>query len=226
MPRHLALIMDGNRRWAQARDCAPSAAYQAGARRVQEIVGHCDNLGIAHVTVWALSRDNLTRPADQVKSLIRIIVAGLAKIAAVGRSQVHPFGSLELLEPDVAQTLRDIAQRTCGAPGTCLHVGIAYDGRHELVGAVRSLLADVQAGSIGAESVTAEALGRYLWSAGLPDLELLVRTSGEQRLSGFMPWQETQAELYFTDTAWPDFDSGALDLALATFAARTRRLGQ
>ncbi|MEV4743718.1 polyprenyl diphosphate synthase [Streptomyces sp. NPDC049555] len=220
VPGHLAVILDGNRRWAEGRNRPLADAYEAGAERVRELLTWSEEAGIRFVTVWALSRDNLCRPPRLVEEIVQAIIKGLWRMAAEARWPIKVTGSLDLLpHTEQADALRSVERRTADAPGSVLTVAVAYDGRRDIVAAA------AHASRHPAAEITEDLLASYLSTAGHPDIDLLIRTSGEMRLSGFMPWQSAHAELYFTPVCWPDFDRTQFDRALAAYAERDRRYG-
>ncbi|MFI0743396.1 polyprenyl diphosphate synthase [Streptomyces sp. NPDC021100] len=224
VPQHIGVILDGNRRWAQAHRVSLEGAYAAGARRVVDLTTWCDSVGIPLVTVWALSQDNLQRAPETVARILDAVSSGLRLIAAGRRWRIHPIGDLDLLPPAQADRLLKLADASADAtPGT-LNVAVAYDGRADIVAAVREL---VRSGDDRSPRRIGEAdVARHLSTTGQPDIDLVIRTSGEQRLSGFMPWQTSEAELYFTDTLWPDFDRSAFHQTLRWYAQREQRFGR
>ncbi|MDT0449072.1 polyprenyl diphosphate synthase [Streptomyces hesseae] len=225
VPRHLAVILDGNRRWAERHGLPLADAYQAGAGRVRELLCWCDELGIPYVTVWALSQDNLYREPKVVDHIVEAITAGLRRIAAEGRWSIRIIGSLEHLpHQEQAAALRAVERDSAIATGARLVVAVVYDGRREIVAAVRELICAYVDGSLAGE-LTEQRLESFLSTAGHPDVDLLIRTSGESRLSGFMLWQTAYAEFYFTPTYWPDFDRRHFGYALTAYAERDRRRG-
>ncbi len=231
VPRHVALIMDGNRRWARLNGHEnPSVGHRFGAEHVEEVLEWCADLGIDHVTVWVASADNLAkRPHDEVDFLMRVaedvIASRLARPS--GGWQLHLAGNLDLLPDSTARALKQAREATLGrATRGQLTVAIGYDGRHEIVEAVRALLEDAAAMDVpmlevGA-SVTDEAIAARLYNPGLPDPDLIIRTSGEQRLSDFMLWQGVHSELYFADVYWPGFRQVDFLRALRAYGKRKR----
>ncbi|MFD9698354.1 polyprenyl diphosphate synthase [Lentzea sp. NPDC059081] len=226
LPRHLAVILDGNRRWAEQRNRALADAYLTGAARVHELVTWCEEAGIQVVTVWALSQDNLSRSAQSVSAITRAVTSGVQAMAASERWRIRPVGALDRLPGDEAEALRAVEAATRHHDGTTLNVAVAYSGRDDILTAVRALVDEHRDSRLDVAGITEKQLSRHLSTAGQPDVDLLIRTAGEQRLSGFMPWQADQAELYFTDTPWPDFDRPQFTRALTWYAHRVRRFGQ
>lgn len=219
--------MDGNRRWARKMGFAnPSVGHRAGAEHVEDLLGWCSELGIAHVTVFVCSRDNLLkRDSDEVDHLMRMVEEVIA-----GRRnpqwQLHVAGRLDILPASTRDALRQ-AIGDSAETGRHLTVAIGYDGRDEIVDAVRSLLRHEAAHGASASDlasrVSTEDISRHLYTATRPDPDLVIRTSGERRLSGFLPWQSAHSELYFSDAYWPGFTKAHFQRALRTYAKRPSR---
>ncbi|GHG56251.1 polyprenyl diphosphate synthase [Streptomyces griseocarneus] len=226
VPRHLAVILDGNRRWAERHQRPFADAYRSGASRVCELVTWCERAGVPFVTVWALSRDNLRRGPDAVAEILRAVTDGTRAMADEGRRRIRVIGSLDRLPPDGAEALRRIEEDTRGATGTTVNVAIAYSGRGDIVDAVCALARLGCDGPPPSPAVLERRLAGQLSTAGQPDVDLVIRSSGEQRLSGFMLWQTAEAELYFTETLWPDFTEADFTAALHAYTARDRRHGR
>lgn len=234
-PQHLAVILDGNRRWANLvglRD--PGAGHRRGADKLGELIDWCAGLGIGELTVWALSTENLSRAEEELAALLEVLserLPLLTKHAALGGSSVRirVFGRLETLPPLLAETARSVQAQTADNDGLCLNVALGYSGRDELVDATRALIASLAAQAIPleqmAEHVDADAIARHLYTAGHSDPDLIIRTSGEMRLSGFLPWQSSQSEFYFTDVYWPAFRELDFLRAVRSFQQRERRFG-
>ncbi len=222
-------MLDGNRRWARAAGSHPAEGYRAGAAKIEEFLGWCEQAGVDVVTVWLLSPDNLSRPSDQVGPLLTIIADVVSDLAATGRWHVNPIGALDLLPDDIARTLKEVGSRTAGTPGMHVNVAIGYGGRREIADAVRSLLHEHanRGTSIEelAEILDVEHIAEHLYTAGQPDPDLVIRTSGEQRLSGFLLWQSAHSEFYFCEALWPAFRRIDFLRALRAYAARERRFG-
>ena len=234
LPRHIAVLCDGNRRWAREhRHDDVSYGYRAGARKIAEMLRWCQEAGIEMATVYLLSTENLQRDSGELASLIEIITEVVEEICAPANHwSVRTVGDLELLGEEPARRLRDAVQPTGDAAhGASFHVNVAvaYGGRQEIVDAVRGLLGkELANGATGdqlIEAVTAEAISENLYTSGQPDPELVIRTSGEQRLSGFLLWQSAYSEMWFTDAYWPEFRRVDFLRALRDFSARHRRYG-
>lgn len=234
LPRHVGLIMDGNRRWARQMGLAnPSLGHQYGADHIEEVLSWCELLGIRHVTVFVCSTENLTgRATAEVAFLMRVMEKLAAEHAARPdpRWRLHIAGSLDLLPSTTARALKQAAEATRDCPtGAHLTLAIGYGGRQEVIDAIRDLLHDQASDGRTldevADSLTAEGLSRYLYTAGQPEPDLVIRTSGEQRLSNFLLWQSAYSELYFCDAYWPAFREIDFLRALRSFAGRERRYG-
>jgi short-chain Z-isoprenyl diphosphate synthase len=233
LPRHVGMIMDGNRRWALGRGMASaSLGHKYGAEHAEEVLGWCETAGIRHVTVFMCSTENLTsRDSDEVAFLMRVIeqfVAGRLTRDAAWR--VHIAGDLDVLPDTTARALKEAveASRDCGT-GRHVTLAVGYGGRQEVIDAFRSLLHEraEQGATLAdvAESITPDDIARHLYTAGQPDPDLVIRTSGEQRLSNFLLWQSAYSELYFCEAYWPAFREIDFLRALRSFAARQRRYG-
>lgn len=231
LPRHVAVLADGNRRWARtnAPDQPLVVGYQAGADKLKEFVDWCADLGIGVVTLWVLSTENLTRAgAEEVAPLLQVIDHLVADLAKSYRVQV--VGDLNLLPEDMAGHLRSAQEAASGHSGIHVNVAIAYGGRHELRDAVRSLLASEAAKGTALDELAGtleiDHISDHLYTAGQPDPDLIIRTSGEQRMSGFLIWQSAHSEFYFCEALWPDFRKVDFIRALRSYAQRERRYGR
>lgn len=228
-PRHVGVILDGNRRWARASGAQAGHGHRAGARHIHEFLGWCEEIGVGVVTLWLLSTDNLARPKAEVDELLEIIQSVVRELAAAGRWRVHPVGALDLLPDATRRTLKVAEQATENVDGVFVNVAVGYGGRREIADAVRSLLHEhARAGTTIehlAEVLDVEHIAEHLYTRGQPDPDLVIRTSGEQRLSGFMLWQSAHSEFYFCEAYWPAFRKVDLLRALRSYAARHRRFG-
>lgn len=234
LPDHVAVILDGNRRWASIVGLREAAdGHRAGADKLDELLDWCVRLGIGQVTVWALSNENLTRPRQELEGLLEVVALKLESLAELhGRQSVRirAYGRLEELPERVQRSIRTVEGATAGNEGLRLNIALGYSGRDELVDATRALVHDLATEGLGAdemtERITPEALAAHLYTAGEPDPDLIIRTSGEVRLSGFLPWQGAHSELYFTDVYWPELRELDLLRALRTYQHRRRRFGR
>jgi short-chain Z-isoprenyl diphosphate synthase len=230
IPRHVGVILDGNRRWARLFGEKASDGHLAGARKVTEFLEWCDALDVELVTLWMLSTDNLERPEPELAPLLKIIEDTVMDLAADGRWTVRPVGALDLLPARTTRVLKEAAETTAhSGRGLTVNVAVGYGGRREIADAVRSLLADHAARGTSieelAEILDVEHIGEHLYTRGQPDPDLVIRTSGEQRLSGFLLWQSAHSEFYFCEAYWPDFRRVDFLRALRAYAARHRRFG-
>ncbi|CAN1562605.1 UppS Undecaprenyl pyrophosphate synthase [Rhabdaerophilaceae bacterium] len=227
-PRHIAVIMDGNGRWATARSMPRAAGHKAGVEAVRRMVRAVANRGISTLTLFSFSTENWSRPATEVAELMRLlrffIRSDLAELHA-NNIRIRIIGERNDLSADIASLLHEAESKTVHNTGMTLVIAFNYGARQEITRAVRAIAQRVQAGAITADSITPEILDAHMDTAGLPDPDLIIRTSGEQRISNFLLWQAAYAEFVFVPTLWPDFDETALDLALAEFAQRKRRFG-
>ena len=229
VPRHVGMIVDGNRRFAKARGAKTDDGHRAGAANIANFLRWCDEAGVEVVTLWLLSTDNLTRPQEELQPLLRIIEGVVADIATTGRWRVHPAGALDLLPVETAAALRRAAEETADVDGLVVNVAVGYGGRQEIADAVRSLLREANERGESLEdvarTVTTETIADHLYTAGQPDPDLVIRTSGEQRLSDFMLWQSAHSEFYFVEALGPDLREVDFLRALRSYAQRQRRYG-
>jgi short-chain Z-isoprenyl diphosphate synthase len=231
MPRHVAAIVDGNRRWARAAGADDvSHGHQAGADHILDLLRWCDEAGVEVVTLWLLSTDNLSRPPAELNPLLRIIESLVTDLAGPGRRwRLRIVGALDLLPGETAGVLKECAERTTDRRGAVVNIAVGYGGRREIADAVRSLLLDHAGKGTSieelAEILDVDHIAEHLYTRGQPDPDLVIRTSGEQRLSGFLLWQSAHSEYYFCDALWPDFRKIDFLRALRAFAHRHRRYG-
>lgn len=230
LPAHVGVILDGNRRWARALGAAPVHGHRQGAENVTEFLNWADEAGIGIVTLWMLSTDNLGRESEELTDLLGIIGDTVEAIATCGRWRVSLVGALELLPAAVAQRLQAAARLTEGRDGMVVNIAVSYGGRQEIADAVRSyLLTRSEEGAdlvSAAKQLTVEDIAAHLYTKGQPDPDLVIRTSGEQRLSGFLLWQSVYSEYYFCEVYWPDFRRVDFLRALRDFGLRERRRGR
>ena len=228
-PKHVGVILDGNRRWATAQGSSSSVGHAAGAAKIVDFLGWCDDAGVEVVTLWLLSTDNLTRPQPELEALMGIIEDTVNGLVGQGRWRLHPVGALDLLPDHTARVLKEAEEATAGIDGSLVNVAVGYGGRREVVDAVRSLLQEHadQGTTLDelAQVVDVEHIADHLYTKGQPDPDLVIRTSGEQRLSGFLMWQSAHSEFYFCEAFWPDFRRVDFLRALRAFAERQRRFG-
>jgi short-chain Z-isoprenyl diphosphate synthase len=229
IPRHVGVIIDGNRRWARQAGQPLQAGHRRGADKIHEVVEWCEEVGVEVVTLWLLSTDNLNRPKDQLEPLLQIIEDIVRDLADTGRWRVHPVGAPDLLPPTTARVLKEADEATGGRTGMLINAAVGYGGRQEIADAVRSLLHEQASKGTSieelAEILDVEHIAEHLYTKGQPDPDLVIRTSGEQRLSGFLLWQSAHTELYFCEAYGPDFRRVDFLRALRDYAARNRRFG-
>lgn len=227
LPHHVGAIVDGNRRWAKDSRIDLEQGYQAGAAKVDEFLGWCHELGVQIVTFWVLSTDNLQRPASELASILDAVEELVERLAADGRWSLRLLGSLDLLPAESAARMKKAADASTGQMRVNICVG--YGGRQELTDAMRSLLLEEAAKGHSLEDVAStlvvDDIADHLYTKGQPDPDLVIRTSGEQRLSGFLLWQSVHSEFYFCDALWPAFRRVDFLRAMRSYAARERRFG-
>ncbi|WP_110239537.1 isoprenyl transferase [Nocardioides gilvus] len=229
VPKHIGVMLDGNRRWARAVGAETSQGYQAGADNIQPFLGWCEEIGVEVVTLWLLSTDNLNRPASELEGLLTVIEGAVESLAATGRWRVHPVGALDLLPDSTRAKLKAAGDETRLVDGLLVNIAVGYGGRREIADAVRSLLQEQHAAGATleelAETIDVEHIAEHLYTKGQPDPDLVIRTSGEQRLGGFLLWQSAHSEFYFCEALWPDFRRVDFLRALRAYTERNRRFG-
>lgn len=230
MPRHVGVILDGNRRWARSFGETAATGHRRGADKIAEFLGWAEELGVEVVTLWMLSTDNLARPQEELANLLDIIRDAVQDLAQSGRWRLRVMGRLDLLPGELAGAVRSAADGTRSVQGLQVNVAVGYGGRHEIADAVRSYLKQEsgQGATIDelAERIDVDDIAAHLYTKGQPDPELVIRTSGEQRVGGFLMWQSAHSELYFCEAYWPDFRRVDFLRALRDFSQRERRLGR
>jgi short-chain Z-isoprenyl diphosphate synthase len=231
IPNHVAVLIDGNRRWARAAGFEDvSQGHVVGARHIANLLDWCSEARVEHVTIWLLSTDNLRRPPEQLEPLLRIIEGVAEELSADGKPwRVNVFGALDLLPSPTAEALKTAEERTADRDGLTVNIAVGYGGRREIADAVRSLLQEAAARGASldevADIIDVDHIAEHLYTAGQPDPDLVIRTSGEQRLGGFLLWQSVHSEFYFCDALWPDFRKIDFLRALRAFGNRQRRYG-
>jgi short-chain Z-isoprenyl diphosphate synthase len=230
IPHHVAVVLDGNRRWAKAFGAPKSSGWQAGAEKVTEFLGWCRGVDVKVVTLFLLSTDNLNRPDEELTPLLGIIEGLVRQLSADGRWRVHPVGALDLLPDSTAAVLKEADDKTRSVDGMHVNVAVGYGGRREIADAVRALLQEQASRGTSieelAEVLDVEHIAEHLYTKGQPDPDLVIRTSGEQRLSGFLLWQSAHSEFYFCEALWPDFRRVDFLRALRSYGERKRRYGR
>jgi short-chain Z-isoprenyl diphosphate synthase len=229
IPEHVGVMLDGNRRWAKAVGRDTAHGHRAGAANIEPLLGWCDEVGIKVVTLWLLSTDNLNRPPAELESLLEIIEEAVASLADQRRWRLNPVGALDLLPASTAEKLKAAAEATRDVDGMLVNVAVGYGGRREIADAVRSLLAEHAGRGTSLEElaqiIDVEHIADHLYTKGQPDPDLVIRTSGEQRLGGFLLWQSAKSEFYFCEAYWPDFRRVDFLRAIRAYAQRDRRFG-
>lgn len=228
IPAHVAIIMDGNGRWAKRRGLPRTAGHAQGARVVEQILEEADHLGIRYLTVYAFSTENWARPDTEVKTLMNLLrtymKTSLAKCAK-NNVRIRVIGDKSRLDEDLQRSIANLEESTKTNTGIGFQIAINYGARDEMRRAVTELAQRVKAGTLAPEEISEEMISEALDTRGIPDPDLLIRTCGEQRLSNFLMWQLSYAELYFTDAAWPDFNKEELEKAIDAYNHRERRFG-
>jgi undecaprenyl diphosphate synthase len=229
VPRHIAIIMDGNGRWASKRGLARTLGHRASVKVVRHIVESCVERGVRFLTLFAFSSENFLRPADEVSVLMTLFLEALDReVAELDRNGVRLrfIGDRASLGRELQQRMAAAESLTAGNSRLDLIVAMAYGGRWDIAAACRSLAREVATGALAADAIDVDAVAARLSLAGLPDPDLMIRTGGEQRISNFLLWNLAYSELYFTEVEWPDFDGKVLDTAIESYAARQRRFGK
>lgn len=229
-PKHIGVILDGNRRWAKAYGETVATGHQRGADKIHDLLGWCEETGIGVVTLWLLSTDNFNRPQEELDALTVIISNVVDSLAATGRWRLNPVGALDLLPQELSAALKESAARTSEIhDGIIVNVAVGYGGRREIADAVRSLLYEQAEKGLTIEDlaqvIDIEHIAEHLYTKGQPDPDLVIRTSGEQRLGGFLLWQSAHSEFYFCEAYWPAFRKVDFLRALRDFGRRQRRFG-
>ncbi|HNT58242.1 MAG TPA: isoprenyl transferase [Syntrophales bacterium] len=229
IPRHIAVIMDGNGRWAKQRSLNRIEGHRKGAQSVREIVRACREIGVRYLTLFAFSVENWQRPREEVTALMVLLreylLSELEEMLENGIS-LRSIGNVEVLPPLIRETLAEIEDKTKGNDRMTLTLALSYGGRDEIVTAAREIARRSRAGTLKEEEITKETFSHFLFTAAMPDPDILIRTSGEYRISNFLLWQMAYTELYFTDVLWPDFSREHLLRAIADYQNRERRFGR
>ena len=228
LPRHVAIIMDGNGRWAKRRGLPRTAGHAAGAENFRTIATYCKEIGLEYLTVYAFSTENWKRPVEEVSAIMGLLKKYL--LEAIGRMErdrvkMRFFGDLSPLSAELRELCLETEEISKRYEGCQVNICLNYGGRDELLRAARAFALDCQEGRADPGHLTEAAFGQYLYSAGVPDPDLVIRPSGEVRISNFLLWQSAYAEFYFTDVLWPDFSKEELHRALAAYQGRSRRFG-
>ena len=227
IPQHIAIIMDGNGRWAKKRHRPRTYGHTKGAEVLEQILRDCDDLGVKYLTVYAFSTENWARPYEEVRVIMNLFRKYLiSSVEKCARNNVRAriIGDRGKLSPDIVDAIRQLEESTKNNTGITFQIAMNYGSRDEITRAVRALVEDEKAGKI--DKIDEETIEQYLDTADSPDPDLLIRTSGEERLSNFLMWQLAYTEFYFTDVLWPDFDKTELLKAIEKYSSRDRRYGK
>ena len=228
VPRHVAIILDGNGRWAKKRMLPRNAGHAAGSRNVEKICKAAWEMGIEYVTMYAFSTENWSRPQSEVDALMKLLhqyLSDCLKTSKKNNMQVRVIGDISKLDIDLQEKIRELEKFSAQNTGLHFQVALNYGSRNEIVRAVRKIAADVAEGKLVLSGIQEDLFREYLDTVGIPDPDLMIRTSGEQRLSNYLLWQLAYTEFYFTDVLWPDFDKKELEKAVEYYQKRDRRFG-
>ncbi len=228
MPRHIAIIMDGNRRWAKAQGKPASFGHKAGAKTLEKIVRYANKIGLEYITVYAFSTENWKRTEEEVKALMMLLQSYLddySKRADTENIRVKILGDISALAPGMQKSINNCMERTKDNTGVTFNIALNYGGRDEIVKAIKNIAQEVKEGKIDIQDISEEMVSNNLYTKGEPDPDLLIRTSGELRLSNFLPWQLVYSEFLFIEKNWPDFTEEDLDNAIVEYEKRTRKFG-
>ncbi len=228
IPNHVAIILDGNGRWAKAHGMPRNYGHLQGAKAVEQICEDAYNLGVKYLTVYAFSTENWSRPKDEVDALMKLLrnyMKNCLQRASKNNMCVRVIGEKSRLDDDIRESIERLEEGTKNNTGLFFTIAINYGSRDEITRAVRKIAQDVKEGKVSPEDITEEMIAKNLDTAGLPDPDLLIRTCNEKRISNFLLWQISYSEIYVTDIAWPDFDKKALEKAIEEYGTRTRKFG-
>ena len=228
MPKHIAIIMDGNRRWAKQRGKNASFGHKEGAKTLEKIVRYANKIGLRYITVYAFSTENWKRAEDEVKALMMLLQNYLddySKRADTENIRVKILGDITVLSSGMQKSILRCMERTKDNTGVTFNIALNYGGRDEIIKAVKKIAEDVKEGKVNIGDIDEDMISNNLYTKGMPDPDLLIRTSGELRLSNFLPWQVVYSEFLFVDKNWPDFNEEDLDNAIIEYQKRTRKFG-
>ena len=228
MPKHIAIIMDGNRRWAKAKGKPASFGHKEGAKTLEKIVRYANKIGLEYITVYAFSTENWKRTEDEVKALMLLLQNYLddySKRADTENIRVKILGDISALSEGMQKSIINCMERTKDNTGVTFNIALNYGGRNEILKAVKEIAKKVKDGEIGVDDIEEETISEHLYTKNEPDPDLVIRTSGELRLSNFLTWQSVYSELLFVQKNWPDFEEEDLDKAIVEYQKRTRKFG-
>lgn len=227
VPRHIAIIMDGNGRWAKAQGKERTYGHQEGAERVHDIMTEAVNLGIDYLTLYTFSTENWSRPEKEVAALMALLLKHLEEELFMKKNaRFRVIGDIQRLPQSVQEACAYLEKRTCGNTGTCMVLALSYSSKWEITQAVQKIATKVKEGTLNAEDICEETISQHLATNFMPDPELMIRTGGEERLSNYLLWQCAYSEFYFTNTYWPDFHEEDLCKAIVDYQGRQRRFGK
>ena len=227
-PEHIAIILDGNRRWAKSRMLPVKLGHKQGAETLKKVIKYANKIGVNDLTVYAFSTENWKRSEEEVSALMNLLenyLDDFAKEADTENIVIRVLGNMKPLSQDLQESIERTVKRTENNTGTIFNIALNYGGRDEITNAVKEIAKDIKEGKLEVEQISEELVGSYLYTKNEPDPDLLIRTSGELRLSGFLPWQSTYSEFLFLDKLWPDFTEKDLDDAIQVFNKRNRKFG-
>ena len=228
MPKHIAIIMDGNRRWAREKGLDPKQGHREGAKTLEKIVRYANKIDLEYITVYAFSTENWKRSEDEVGALMILLQKYLddySKRADTENIKVKVLGDITRLSEGMQKSIKKCMERTKNNTGVVFNIALNYGSRNEIVSAVKNIAYEVKNGNINVEDITEDTISNNLYTAGEPDPDLLIRTSGELRLSNFLLWQLAYTEFLFVDKHWPDFSEEDIDMAIEVFQKRNRKFG-
>ena len=227
VPKHIALILDGNGRWAKQRGLPRSMGHRQGVKTLEPIVEHCIKIGIKYLTLYVFSTENWSRPADEVKGIMDLLREQFKNIEKYVSKNVRIkiLGDISRLDSDLIVQINDATAKSENNTGLTICFALNYGGRDEIVNAAKKIAEKVEAGELSSSKITAETISDNIYTAGMPDPDIIIRPSGEKRLSNFLLWQCAYSEFVFMDILWPDFTPADLDRAIEEFSARSRRFG-
>ena len=228
IPKHIAIIMDGNGRWAKERKLPRAMGHKAGVETIRGIVKECSNLGVKYLTLYAFSTENWKRPKEEVNALMKLLVEYLkGEIEELHQNKVivNSIGDISKLPTICQEQLKDAYEKTKNNTGLVLNLALNYGGRNEIIEGIKKACTDIINGKVNKEDLTEEVFSNYLFTAGMPDPDIVIRPSGEQRLSNFLLWQSAYSEFWFSDIKWPDFSKKDLQKAIFDYQNRDRRFG-
>lgn len=228
IPTHIAIIMDGNRRWAKARNLPVKSGHKEGAETLKKVVRYANKIGIKYMTVYAFSTENWKRSEEEVNALMFLLESYLDEFSKEANTEnfvIRVLGDITALSEKLQKKINEAIERTKNNTGTVLNIALNYGGRNEIVNAVKQIALKVQEGTLKIEDISEDVFSENLYTKKIPDPDLLIRTSGEMRLSGFLPWQSVYSEFLFIDKLWPDFSENDLDEAIEIYKKRNRKFG-